>query len=352
MENSIAVSIIVPAYNAAKSLRNCVESILSQTLKNIEVIAVDDGSNDDTRKILRVLADTDPRVIVVEKDKNEGLSAARNSGIEVAKGEYIGFVDADDWVENDAFENMYTNGKHADLVLAGYRHDSMDEARTRVNVSRKICMRPGYWEDKQQIVMQAAYADTSKMFAYTWNKLYKRDIILNCQMQFSKEVLIEDFVFNTKYWDQVSTLAIVDCTKYHYVKASKEALTQKFLPDFFAIMNSRFDAIKGLMSKNGVYSGEIRQQLANMYIKHAIAGVVRNFSPKANYSLGEQRNRIKELLADSHSKEAQKNAKGNNKQEKLCNFVFKSKSAFLVFLLGKVIFWMQTKSKTAFDKLK
>lgn len=352
MDNNIAVSIIVPAYNAGKVVQNCVKSILSQTLKNIEVIAVDDGSSDNTREILHKLAEDDSRVIVIDKDENEGLSAARNSGIEIARGEYIGFVDADDWVEEDAFEIMYEKGKRSDLILAGYMHDSMDEERTQVNISRKVSMCPGKWDDKEQIVMQAAFADTAKMFAYTWNKLYKRELILKNNLQFSKQVLIEDFIFNTQYWSVISALTVVECEKYHYVKASKDALTQKFLPDFLKIMNKRFDAIKALMSGQGVYSDEIKMHLANIYIKHAIAGVVRNCSPKAGYSFRKQYAMTRELLADSRSKEARKNAKGKNKQEKVCNLIFKTNSALLVLLLGKMIFMMQTKSKTAFDRLK
>lgn len=352
MDNNIAISVIVPAYNAGKFVQNCVESILSQTLKNIEVIAVDDGSSDNTREILHTLSQRDSRLIVIDKDINEGLSAARNSGMKVAKGEYIGFVDADDWVETDAYETMYEQGNHADLILAGYMHDSMDENRTHVNVSRKVSMESGKWENRQQIVMQAAFADTSKMFAYTWNKLYKKDIILNNNLQFSKQVLIEDFIFNTDYWNLISSLAIVNCQKYHYVKASKDALTQKFLPDFLKIMDIRYDAIKNLMCGQDVYSDEIKKHLANMYIKHAVAGVVRNCSPKGGYSFGKQYRLAKELLKDDRSKEAQKNAKGKSKQEKLCNFFFKTNSALLVLILGKLIFMMQTKSKTAFDKLK
>ena len=86
MENTVAVSVIVPAYNAEKVVRNCVESILGQTLENIEIVAVDDGSKDHTRKVLRELAQKDARIVLVEKDKNEGLSAARNSALQVAKG--------------------------------------------------------------------------------------------------------------------------------------------------------------------------------------------------------------------------------------------------------------------------
>ena len=351
MDNNIAVSVIVPAYNVGKFVQNCVESILSQTMRNIEIIAVDDGSTDNTREILLKLAESDRRVRVLPKDQNEGVSAARNSAIKIAKGEYVGFVDADDWVEKDAFEIMYKEGKNADLILAGYMHDAMDEARTKVNITRSVSMPQGYWDKKSEVVRMAASADSSKMFAYTWNKLYKREIISQNNLKFSKQTLIEDFVFNTQYWRYISTLSVISSEKYHYVKASKDALTQRFLPDFLDVMNKRFEHIKALMVEYDVYSGTTKELLANMYIKHAIAGVVRNCSPKANYSWGEQYKRAKVLLNDAHSKEAAQNAKATNKQEKICNLVFRTNTLF-VLLMGKVIFMMQTKSKTAFDKLK
>lgn len=352
MENQIAVSVIVPAYNAESVVRNCIESILEQTLQNIEIIIVEDGSKDSTRVILQELALKDARIRLILKDQNEGLSAGRNSALEIASGEYVGFVDADDWVEKDYFETLYQQGEQADLIVAGYLHDAMDEERSKVNVSRQVSMNGGSWNDKSTIVTQAAYVDTAKMFAYTWNKLYKRDIIKENQMSFTRQVLIEDFVFNTCYWDKIESLSIVDYAGYHYVKASKDALTQKFLPDFLDIMDLRYNSIRQLLEKNGVYCGNAKEQLANVHIKHAIAGVVRNCSAKGNYSWSGQHRRVKELLKKENSKEAIKYAKGKTKQEKLCNFVFKSRIPSLVLCLGKTIFVMQTKSKTAFDKMK
>lgn len=352
MENKIAVSVIVPAYNAEKVVENCIESILKQNLKNIELIAVDDGSKDSTRKVLEKMANSDDRIRLIKKDKNEGLSAARNSALEIATGEYVGFVDADDWVEKDTFEKMFQEGNGADLVVSGYKHDTMNENREQINISREVKMQSGYWDKKEEIVSRAAYIDTAKMFAYTWNKLYKRKIIEEKRLIFSKQVLIEDFIFNTEFWNEIVTLAVVNCTGYHYVKASKDALTQKFLPDFLEIMNLRFDCMKNLLEKNGVYVGKCKEHTANIYIKHAIAGIVRNCSPTGNYSFKEQYLRVKKLLKDVHSKEASQNAKGNSKQEKVCNLVFKSKLAMMNLLLGKTIYAMQTKSKTAFDKLK
>ncbi|XCP84209.1 glycosyltransferase family 2 protein [Roseburia hominis] len=352
MESQIAISVVVPAYNAEKVVANCIESILAQTLTNIEIIAVEDGSKDATREVLRQLALKDSRIRIIEKDVNEGLSAGRNSALKLARGEYIGFVDADDWVEKEYFETLYREGKHSDLIVTGYKHDTMDEERERTNITRSVRMGAGCWNKKEDIIAQAAYVDTAKMFAYTWNKLYKRKLILENELMFSNQVLIEDFIFNALLWNRISTLSVVDYAGYHYVKASKDALTQKFLPDFLQIMELRFKYIRELAIKNRVYRGNVKTQIANIYIKHAIAGVVRNCSPQGNYSFKEQYKKAKTLINSKYSKEAIKNAKGLSKQEKVCNLVFKSRQPILVLLFGKTIYLLQTKSKTAFDRIK
>lgn len=346
------VSVLVPAYNAEAVIANCIESILAQSLKEMEIIVVEDGSKDSTRSILCDLAEKDERIRLILKDQNEGLSAGRNSALALAKGEYVGFVDADDWVEPEYFATLYARGKQADLVICGYLHDAMDEDRNAVNVSRSVTMAGGFWDDKKELVSQAAAVDTAKMFAYTWNKLYKREIIQENGMLFSKQVLIEDFLFNVGYWDTIESLCVLDYAGYHYVKASKDALTQKFLPDFLDIMDLRFSGIRNLLKKHDVYCGDAKAQLANVYIKHAIAGVVRNCSAKGNYSWSAQYKRVKELLQKETARETIKYAKGISKQEKVCNLIFKSKIPVFVLLFGKMIYAMQTKSKTAFDKMK
>ncbi len=352
MEEQIYISIIIPAYNAEKVIRDCIESILSQTLKQIEIIAVDDGSTDSTREILRSYRQQDARIRLIEKDRNEGLSAARNSGMRIARGEYIGFVDADDWVERDYFESMYSGGKNSDLIIAGYQHDSMEDNREKVYISRTVNMPEEYWDAKKEIIRTAADVDTAKLFAYTWNKLYKRELIIKKELWFSKQVLIEDFIFNTLYWDKISSLCVVEHTGYHYIKASKEALTQKFQPEFLNIMDKRFRYIKRLLVKNDMYRGAEREKLANMYIKHAVSGIVRNCSPEGNYSFFEQYRRTRSLLREKHSRECQKYAKGSSRQEKLCNLIFKCNMPIVLLCFSKVIYMMQTKTKTVFDRLK
>lgn len=106
-QDKIKVSVIVPVYNVEKYLRECLNSLVNQTLKEIEIICINDGSEDSSLEILNEYASKDSRFVIINQE-NSGQSVARNKGLDVAKGEYIGFVDSDDWVDLNFFENLYS----------------------------------------------------------------------------------------------------------------------------------------------------------------------------------------------------------------------------------------------------
>lgn len=124
MKNDIAVSIIVPVYNAAPYLKKCLDSVVNQTLENVEIIFIDDGSTDGSSEICKEYAATDSRILYYKKE-NEGLAAARQDGIERASGEYVGFVDSDDWLELNMYERMYEVAvkEDADVVFCNCYED-------------------------------------------------------------------------------------------------------------------------------------------------------------------------------------------------------------------------------------
>ena len=124
------VSVIVPIYNKEKVLKRNVHTILNQTLKDIEIILINDGSTDRSGQICEDIQRNDKRVKVMHQP-NKGVSVARNTGISVATGDYIGFVDPDDWIELDMYENMYTKIKetHANICLCNYSVDEIDKRR-------------------------------------------------------------------------------------------------------------------------------------------------------------------------------------------------------------------------------
>ena len=115
--SDIKVSVIVPVYNVEKYLRQCLDSIINQTLKEIEILCINDGSTDSSPEILKEYEEKDSRIKIINK-KNAGLSAARNQGLELAKGEYVSFIDSDDWINETFCEALYTAAKKYDSDIA------------------------------------------------------------------------------------------------------------------------------------------------------------------------------------------------------------------------------------------
>lgn len=349
---SVAVSVIVPAYNAEKTVEKALQSLIDQTFKDIEIIIIDDGSKDKTREIISSFAAKDNRIKLILKDVNEGLSAARNSGIEIATGDYIGFVDSDDWCEKDMFEKLYNGANDADVVVSGFYHDSLADDGSLVVQTEDRMTESASTSDKKEIVKWAAKLDSMRIFAFTWNKLYKREFLEKTGIIFEQQTLIEDYMYNCKIWESVGKLSVVEGAYYHYIKFSKEALTQKFLPDYFDIIDKRYVLMRAIFEKENLFEGEMREILCNMHIKHVLAGMVRNFNEQSNYSVKQQKEKIKEMLNHPNCIQAMSYAVGKRRQEKICNFIFRTKSVFLNYLFSKAIYKMQNSPNKLFDKLK
>lgn len=182
----IKVSVVVPVYNAENYLGKCVESLLQQTLDEIEILLIDDGSTDDSLKICRSFQERDNKVVVFHKP-NGGVSSARQFGIEHAHGEYIIHADSDDWVAPNMLEEMYAYAKshQADLVIADYYRDTPKG-------SNLISQKPTNVDDNNAIIL-----DFSKhLFGATWNKLIRASAIVESKVSFPKDVnYCEDLLF-------------------------------------------------------------------------------------------------------------------------------------------------------------
>lgn len=206
------VSIIIPAYNAEKHIEQCIDSIISQTYKNIEVIIVNDGSTDNTLAICEKYAKEDKRIKIVKK-KNEGVSKARNDGIKIATGKYIMFIDSDDYIDDDYIEIMRKNivEKKADLVISNYTRD-------KNGVKEKI-----YFDlknDDDNITFPAVLNEyiTGFYFNSIWKTIIKKNIIEDNKIQFDSTMKFgEDAVFSLKVYKNSNKTILIKNYGYHYV---------------------------------------------------------------------------------------------------------------------------------------
>ena len=167
------ISIIVPVYNVEKYIKKCIDSIINQTYKNLEIILVDDGSPDNCGKICDEYAEKDKRIKVIHKE-NGGLSDARNAGIKIARGCYIGFVDSDDWIDKNMYEKLYKTLKEKDADIACCK--LIRYKNTIEKISKKFDGRIVEY-DQRQYIKKFFKIDSQECVYYAWNKLYKRQVI-------------------------------------------------------------------------------------------------------------------------------------------------------------------------------
>lgn len=207
---SSLVSIIVPIYNAEKYLCDCIESILRQTYTNFELILIDDGSTDDSENIINRYALKDERIYAFHK-KNEGVSVARNFGLEKAQGEYIVFVDSDDLLPINSLEIRINSIKDSDMVLGEYCIINESGIVERNKLFNNLSL------NKNQAMNSIAINGELGYQGYLWNKMYKRKIIIENQISFAKGIAYnEDRLFNVKYLEHCNDIVLCNEVVYHY----------------------------------------------------------------------------------------------------------------------------------------
>lgn len=202
------ITVIVPCYNASKTISACIESVLTQTYQNWELLIVDDGSTDDSYQIMLKQAANDLRIRIV-KQENLGVSVARNTGIKMANGKYLAFLDADDWYSNDFIETMYAAicKNNADVACCGYRLEMGDSSHDVIRGQGNIC----YQGD--EYLYQIMFGGSVRGFVC--NKMFRTVLIRD--VCFSKELkLCEDMMFCCDIYTENIKMAYVDKAMYHY----------------------------------------------------------------------------------------------------------------------------------------
>lgn len=208
------VSIIVPVYNAEKSIARCVDSILHQEYEDFELILVDDGSKDGSPAILDAYAKQDARVKVIHKP-NSGVSSTRNLALDQAKGKYIQFLDADDWIPDNSTKMMVRDAvdKDVDLVVGDFYRV------VGKNVSRKGSIISNDVMTLQEFAEKMMNSPSDFYYGVLWNKLYKNKIIQNYNVRMDEDLSwCEDFIFNLEYLLHVKTVSALQIPVYYYVK--------------------------------------------------------------------------------------------------------------------------------------
>ena len=238
------VSIIVPVYNAEKYLEKSLNSLVSQSLPDIEIICVNDGSTDSSLEILERFANIDERIVVVTQP-NQGQSVARNVGLRLAKGEYVGFLDADDWVEPDAFEKLYTKANGSDISICSIKvcadgSEKLDDTYLSLRVFPKNL--------DNKVFTHKDCADFLFRISVTpWNKIYKRQFLNDFGIRFVDNVNFEDNIFFLETFLNAKSIVLIReslvCYRVDSLTSYSHNGDDKKKLDFFKVVDAQAKVI-------------------------------------------------------------------------------------------------------------
>lgn len=230
------ISVIIPVYNTEEYLEKCVRSVLAQKEVEKEIILVDDGSTDNSPALCDRFSADFPDIIKTIHKRNEGLSIARNAGIEASTGEWIAFIDSDDDIESEmliAYYDAISKYDSGDIVLTGYEYvDWEGSVLQRHGPDKTELWKRGDGYSTLLGSVSQNLSERAWIFYYVWNKLYKREIIKNNNIRFQPGVkYIEDFLFNAEYYLFVESIITVKGYYYRYWKHKSGTITSKFPGD-------------------------------------------------------------------------------------------------------------------------
>lgn len=215
--NDPLISVIVTAYNIEKYLPRCVDSLLAQTYQSIEVILVDDGSDDGTSRLCDEYAERYTSVLVIHR-KNGGPSAARNAGLELAKGKYIGYVDGDDWIEKDMYEKMLNAclNTGAQIAICAYRQ--VGEGAEEIYPTGKVLE----LDREQTLDLYINGHPQYHIYHSVWSKLFEKNVIQD--IRFPEGRKSEDIMYTTWALTKASKCVFLDTPYYNYTVDRKESI--------------------------------------------------------------------------------------------------------------------------------
>lgn len=238
------VSVIVPVYNVEKYLEECLDSIINQTLEDIEIICVDDKSADNSLNILKRYKEKDTRIKIIEHNANKGLGSTRNTALDVARGEYIMFVDSDDWLEPEACEEAYSKIKSSNCDFVCF-----NSTKVYMDKRKKVLYMSSLYKVATNVNKQIINLNELKVPFFNscevWNKIYDRKFIENNHLRFTNEkIFAEDVLFFIQIVLSNGTFTLLNKSLYNYRMHDNNSVHKPLYDDLIRVHRRNFEQIK------------------------------------------------------------------------------------------------------------
>ncbi len=304
-------SIILPIYNVAPYLARCIKSVLGQSFWDYELILVNDGSTDRSPEICNSFGSRDQRIRVIHKE-NGGLSSARNAGFEMARGQYIWWVDSDDWITHNALEILYQASlqKNADVIKFNHIRVAQDA------LEHRSIVKPGFYSEKNQIneMLRTALTQTSKFGLSAWANIYRRDFLQNHQLTFTSERIVcsEDYLFNLKVLLLAERIAVIADPLYMY-EQREGSLTQRYKKDLPERYTQLYTQLCEYYRDAGVLD-LYEKKICRFFVWHLLRGTCfpNEYRVSKGHSVAGGRRNIRAFLKEPEIRQAMKRCDGED----------------------------------------
>lgn len=350
MSTSPVISIIIPVYNVEKWLERAVQSLQNQTLSDFELILIDDGSTDASGSVCDALAKEDNRIRVIHQE-NAGAAAARNKGIHEAKGEYLYFMDGDDWCENNMLNEMHRlAAKHQlDLTITGFYIDTYYDKDKFFQEERTAPDMVYLTADKFRHAACELF-DAQLLYA-PWNKLYRKQYLLDNHIEFPT-TFWDDLPFNLDVIRDITRVGCLDDYFYHFLRARAESENTRYRADMYEKREEEHRWITELFQYWQINDERVQEFLARRYAERLV-GCIENVTNK-NCTLprAEKRALIKQMISTPQAKEALTKAEPNTKMMQLVLAPLKQGNVTWTMLQSSFISFVKRNSTNLFARLK
>ncbi len=265
-KSKVKVSVILPIYNQEKYLDKALNSLEKQSLKDAEFICINDGSTDNSLNILQTHAKKDSRIKIINQ-KNQGTGRSRNNGLKVAIGEYIAFLDPDDWLEKDALESLYNKSKNqnCDMVIFNFRRlDDKGKYLSQFDLKKRFQKYYNIREEENFTWRNIKPRVLGGTYPVAWNKFYKTDFVKQNKLHFAKSNLAEDHVFVFGATLNAKNIGYLDKCLYNYVVHDNSATKER--SDKYLCIFRSIDSVINMIKKLGL-SEELKKEINGYVIR-------------------------------------------------------------------------------------
>ncbi len=347
------VSIVMPAYGVASYLADAIADVRGQTVQDWELIVVDDHSPDDGARIALAAAEEDPRIHVLSHRENQGVAAARNTGIAFARGSWLWMPDPDDRYEPDFLEVMLAAAERTDaqMVVSGYVEEYHDQTGRRTS-SRTLSPGDGDWRGDHEFRDHVIDLERGTFLGYPWNKLYDLGWVRSSGARFQEIHFVEDILFNLDVIRRMRTMTTVAAAPYHYEKRVASNLTNQYDPRYYQNHCLRVTGVRDVLDEWGCLDRRAAGILGGLYARYVLSALERNCDRGSRMTGADRRAWCREVFASDIFGELIPQATAESASVRVCVAILRTRSQVASRALGRTIHVVRSGLKPLYDRLK